>query len=167
MGKELTEQEQLDLDLKKLDYEERTQALESRKIADELARIQLGEKKKELATVQANKERGKKDAMEAIAARKRSQQYCNHHTGGDGIALMQGQGDLERPTSIGGMQFLDQSFMLFCQRCFKEWRSNLPQGDGASVGPWAEGVALWRRSINKQMMVVGGLIQKKVNQLVA
>ena len=46
MAKEpLTEQDHLHLDMQKLEYEERMQALESRKIGDELARIQLAEKR--------------------------------------------------------------------------------------------------------------------------
>lgn len=161
MAKEpLTEQEQLDLDIKKIEYEERKQTLESKKIQDELARIQLSEKKQELETKKNNKERGKEDARRAIEDRKKIQGICNHHTGGEGaFAIMQGQGDPERPTCMGAMQFLDQSFMVFCQRCFKEWRST------DEPVKWAEGANLWRRSINKQMMVIGGSVQSKVAQI--
>lgn len=158
--KELTELEQLDLDIKKLEYEERKQTLESKKITDELARIQLSEKKQELETKRNNKERGVADTEKAIADRKRIQQVCNHHTGGEGaLAITQGQGDIDRPTSMGAMQFLDQSFMVFCQRCFKEWRST------DEPAKWAEGANLWRRSINKQMMVIGGLVHTKAAQI--
>jgi hypothetical protein len=168
MAKEpLTEHEQMELDMKKLELEERQQALQSRKISDELAMITLTEKKQELETKKARSAKGADDAKKAIEDRRRIQGICNHHTGGEGaMAIAQGQGDPERPTSMGAMQFLDQSIMVFCQRCFKEWHSDVPSGDlSRGIGPWGEGVQLWRRSINKQMAVVGGLVQPKAAQL--
>ena len=153
--------------LRLIELEERKQALESRKLADELARMTLSEKRAELETKKNRALKGADDAQKAIADRRRIQSICNHHTGGEGaMAIAQGQGDPERPTSIGAMQFLDQSIMVFCQRCFREWRSDVPNGDQArGIGPWGEGVQLWRRSINKQMSVVGGLVQPKPSQM--
>lgn len=146
---------------KRLEFEERRQALESRKIQDELARILLDEKKRELETKKNNKERGIADAKKAIEDQKAIQGRCNHHTGGEGaIAILQGQGDLERPTSIGAQMFLDDRIRLTCSRCRAECFSDDPDRQ-----KWAFWVNLWRRSINKQMMVIGGLKQTKVAQV--
>lgn len=139
--------------LKQLEIEERKQALESKRIQDELFRIQLSEKKQELETKKNNKARGRADAERAIEDLKMMQERCNHHTGGEGaVAVMQGQGDLERPTCIGAQQFLDDVIRLRCMRCGAEARSN--DKDRVRWGQW---VGLWRRSVNKQIMVVGGL----------
>lgn len=164
MAKEpLTELEQLDADLKKLELEERRQALESRKIQDELARLQLGNLKAELETKTNNKKRGQADAKKAIEDRLAMQARCNHHTGGEGaIAILQGQGDVERPTCIGAQQFLDDRIRLTCGRCGAECYSDDPNRE-----KWAYWVNLWRRSINKQMMVIGGLKRTAVPQAIA
>jgi hypothetical protein len=161
MAKELTEQEQIELELKRLELEERQQSLESRKIQDELARLQLGNLKQELETKTNNKKRGAADAKAAIEDLKAMQARCNHHTGGEGaMAITQGQGDIERPSSIGAQQFLDDRIRLFCQRCRAECFSDDPDRQ-----KWAYWVNLWRRSINKQMMVVGGLKIMKQQQV--
>ena len=151
----------LEEQLKALDLEERHQALQSRKIQDELARMQLGQLKQELETKTNNKKRGAADAKRAIEDRNAMRARCNHHTGGEGaVAIMQGQGDVERPTCIGAQQFLDERIRLTCQRCGEEWFS-----DDKNRQRWMEGVNLWRRSINKQMMVIGGLKFTKQPQI--
>ncbi len=163
MAKELTELEQLDADLKKLELEERKQALESRKIQDELARLQLDNLKTELETKKGNKARGAADAKKAIEDRDAMRRRCNHHTGGEGaIAILQGQGDVERPTCIGAQQFLDDRIRLTCGRCGDECYSDDPNRE-----KWTYWVNLWRRSINKQMMVIGGLKMVKQAQIPA
>jgi hypothetical protein len=156
MAKELTELEALDL-------EERKQALESRKIQDELARLQLSGLKAELEMKTNNKRRGAADAKKAIEDRDAMRARCNHHTGGEGaIAISQGQGDLERPTCIGAQQMLDERIRLTCGRCGDECWSDTPDRQR-----WAVWVNLWRRSINKQMMVIGGLKIVKQPQIPA
>ena len=149
MAKELTE----------LELEE----LEAKKLQNELTRLQLSDLRAQLATKKGNKERGARDAARAIEDLKAMQARCNHHTGGEGaIAITQGQGDVERPTSIGAQQFLDERIRLFCQRCRAECFSDDP--DRQKWQYWAN---LWRRSINKQMMVVGGLKFSKQPQIPA
>lgn len=144
---------------KRLELEERKQALESKKLHDELARLELAEKRKEVESRKAQKERGQRDAGMAMQERRNVQAVCNHHTGGEGgIAVARGMGDVDRPTSMGAQQFLDGSFRVFCQRCFKEWHSSCPNGN-EQYGPWSEGARLWQKSVNKQIMVVGGLKQ--------
>jgi hypothetical protein len=146
MAKEQTELEALEL-------EERKQALESRKIQDELARLQLNGLRAELEMKNSNKKRGQADAKKAIEDRDAMRRRCNHHTGGEGaIAIAQGQGDPERPTCIGAQQFLDDRIRLTCGRCGDGCWS-----DDADRQKWAYWANLWRRSINKQMMVIGGL----------
>lgn len=153
----------LDEQLKLIELEERKQALESRKLNDELVRLQLADKRKEVETLKNNKERGRADAEKAIADLKEIQARCNHHTGGDGAyGLLQGQGDPERPTSIGAQVFLDDRIRLMCQRCRAVCWSDEP--DRAK---WSYWVNLWRRSVNKQMMVIGGPKQTKQPQIVA
>ena len=168
MAKELTK-EQMELEEKRLELEERKQALESKKVADELARIQLAEKKQELDTKLNAKRRGKEDAEQAIRERAHVQAICNHHTGGEGgIAIMNGQGDTDRPTCIGGIQFLDDSIELTCNRCFKKWNSAYPNGSAEkNYGPWQEGVNLWKKSVNKQIAIVGGPKKTRVTQIPA
>ena len=154
---ELSLEEQLEA----IELEERKQALESRKIHDELARLQLTDKKRELETIQNNKKRGKADAEKAMADLKAMQAQCNHHTGGEGgVAIMHGMGDIDRPTCIGAQKFLDQRIRLVCGRCRSECYSDDP--DRAKWNYW---VGLWRKSVNKQMMVVGGLVINKVAQV--
>lgn len=143
--------------LRLIELEERKQALESRKLGDELARIQLGKLKMEAESVRHNKETGQKNALEAIAARDEMRRRCNHRTGGQGAeAIAFGQGDEERPTCIGAQVFLDETIRLMCGRCGDECRSNDP--DRAK---WAKWVQLWKHSVNKQMMVIGGLKVRK------
>jgi len=152
MAKELT-------DLEALELEERKQALESRKIQDLLARIQLTQLQAELETKTNNKKRGQADAAAAIADLKAMQARCNHRTGGAGaIAIANGQGDVKRPTCIGGQIFLNDVMRLVCQRCRSEWWSNDP--DRAK---WAYAVELWKESINKEMMIIGGLKTQKIS----
>lgn len=147
--------------LKAIELEERKQALESRKLNDELVRLQLDDKRREVETKKNNKSRGMADAKKAIDDLKAVQARCNHHTGGDGaMAIVSGQGDVERPTCIGAQMFLDDRIRLVCGRCRKEWFSDM-----ADRQEWGRAVSLWRRSINKQMMVVGGLKFTKVAQV--
>lgn len=163
MAKDQTNPGEMSLDdqLKAIELEERKQLLESRKIQDELTLIQLTEKRRELETIKNNKARGKKDAELAIEELKRVQAQCNHHTGGDGgIAIMHGQGDIDRPTCIGAQKFLDQRIRLVCARCRTEWWSDDP--DRAR---WNVAVGLWRKSINKHPMVIGGPVISKVAQV--
>lgn len=164
MAKEQTNQPgemTIDEQLKLIELEERKQALESRKLQDELARITLTEKRQEVETKKNNKERGMRDALDAINAAKAVKERCNHHTGGEGgIAVKNGMGDLDRPTCIGAQKFLDDRIRLTCSRCSDEWWSDDP--DRAR---WARGVELWRKSVNKQMMVVGGLKFTRVAQV--
>ena len=151
----------VDEQLKALELEERKQALESKKIQDELARIQLTQARQELETKRSNKERGKIDAEKAIADLKSMQSRCNHHVGGEGpLAVTMGQGDLERPTCVSGIQFTNEQLMLRCNRCGKKWRNNIPNGDDFH-GPWVEGVQLFRKSQFKTIATVGGI---KVSQ---
>ena len=147
--------------LKQLEIEERKQLLESRKIQDELTMIQLTEKKRELETIKNNKARGKADAERAIAELKATQAQCNHHTGGEGgVAIMHGQGDIDRPTCIGAQRFLDQRIRLVCGRCRAECFSDDPDRQ-----KWAFWVGLWRKSVNKNMMVIGGPVITRVAQV--
>jgi hypothetical protein len=148
-------------ELEQLEIEERKQALESKKLNDELVRLQLAEKKSEVEMKRNNKERGKRDADEAIAKLREMQARCNHHLGGEGeLAIVYGQGDMERPTAISGIQFTDQNILLRCNRCGKKWSQAVPAGD-ETFGPWAEGIELFRKSQFKQIAVVGGLVVKK------
>jgi hypothetical protein len=159
MAKEPTDELQtLEAELKRLEIEERKQALESRKLQDELARLQLTGLKAELETKQNNKKRGAEDARKALEDRAAIQARCNHHCGGEGaMAILQGQGDEERPTTIGAQVFLDDRIRLRCNRCGTEWWS-----DDKDRARWAQGVNLWKHSFTKSMMVVGGLkIQKQ------
>jgi hypothetical protein len=161
MAKEQTDG--LDAELKRLEIEERTQALESRKIQDELARLQLGNLKQELETKRGNKERGAADAKKAIEDLHAMQARCNHHTGGKGaLAIVQGQGDENRPTCIGAQVFLDDRIRLVCGRCRAECWSDDPDRQR-----WALWVGLWKMSINSEMMVVGGLKQNRQPQITA
>ena len=164
MAKEPTNEiQEIELELKRLELEEKKILIESKKTQDELARMQLSTLKSELEMKRGNKERGHRDAMKAIADQKEVQARCNHHTGGDGsFAISQGQGDVERPTCIGAQQFLDDRIRLTCQRCRAECFSDDPDRQ-----KWAYWVNLWRRSVNKQMMIVGGLKQVKQQQIVA
>lgn len=156
-AKELSD---LELEKQKLELEERKQALESKKLHDELARIELAEKKAQLETKQNNKRRGIEDAKRENETRRQIQAQCNHHTGGDGaMAVKNGMGDMDRPTSIGAIQFLDGSMRLSCTRCQKVWLST----DDATY--WREGVQLWQKSVNKTVSVVGGLVQTKQSPL--
>lgn len=161
MAKELTEQEQIELDLKRLELEEKQQALESRKIQDELARLQLTGLKAELETKTNAKIRGAADAKKAIEDLQAVQARCNHHTGGKGaLAVTQGQGDEARPTCIGAQVFLDDRIRLVCGRCRAECWSTDPDRQ-----KWAKWVDLWKHSINQEMMVIGGLKQTRQPQL--
>lgn len=163
MAKEQTNPGEMSLEdqLKAIELEERKQALESRKLSDELVRLQLHDKRQEVDTRKNNKIRGAADAQKAIDDLRAVQSRCNHHTGGDGaMAIVSGQGDLERPTCIGAQMFLNDRIRLTCSRCRSEWFSDDP--DRAK---WAYAVGLWKRSINKQMMVVGGLKFTKVAQV--
>jgi len=156
MAKELTELEQLEI-------EERRQALESRKLQDELARMQLAGLRQEVETKTSNKERGAKDAKQAIEDRDALRARCNHHTGGHGAeAIAFGQGDEDRPTCIGAQVFLDDRIRLTCQRC-----GDVCWSDDADRQKWSRWVGLWKHSINKQMMVIGGLKVTKQPQLTA
>lgn len=159
MAKELTNEE---LE-KQLELEERREALEARKIQNELQAAQLEDLRQQKAMKKANKERGQADAKQAIEALKAVQARCNHHTGGQGaMAILNGQGDLKRPTCIGGQQFLDDRIRLFCTRCRAECFS-----DDKDQAKWAYWVGLWRESTNTVMMIVGGVKTTRVNQLSA
>jgi hypothetical protein len=152
----------VDEQLKVLELEERRQALESRKIQDELARLQLTGLKAELETKKGNKERGAADAKKAIDDLRAMQDRCNHRTGGKGaLAITQGQGDTNRPTCIGAQVFLDDRIRLVCGRCRAECWSNDPDRQ-----KWAYWVGLWKASINQEMMVVGGLKQARQPQMI-
>lgn len=154
--KQLGELEQLELEAKRLEIEERKQSLESKKIQDELNRIQLGDRRQELETKINNKAQGRASAEKANEDREAKQAICNHHVGGEGgLAVHNGQGDLDRPTCIGGIQFLDESIMLFCQRCGDTWRST------DAPARWAAGIRLFQKTQNKQapISVVGGVKQ--------
>ena len=156
-NEKLTELQQIELELKQIELEEKKQALESRKLQDELARIQLGQLRSEAETRKAQKERGRKSVEKAIADLKEMQGRCNHHLGGQGAsAIIYGQGDKKRETSISGIQFTDGSIMLRCNRCGKKWRDTIPNGDDF-YGTWIEGVALFQESKFQQIAVVGGL----------
>lgn len=171
---ELTELQKTELELKKVEIAERKAKLleqeadiEWKKTQAELGRIQLGEKRQELETRQRNKERGKAEQQKAEADIKAMQGTCNHHTGGEGgTDIRYGQGDMNRPACLGGIQFVDGTIRLRCLRCGKTWRSNMPNGsahlpggtyNGEFVGNWAEGIALWKNNQNKTMSVVGGI----------
>lgn len=163
MAKDQTNPGELSLDdqLKLIEVEERKQALESRKLSDELVRLQLDDKRKEVESRKNNKVRGAADAKKAIDDLHAVQARCNHHTGGDGaMAIVSGQGDVERPTCIGAQMFLNDRIRLSCGRCRSEWFSDDPDRQ-----KWAYAVGLWRRSINKQMMIIGGLKFTKVAQV--
>ncbi len=163
MAKDQTNPGEMSLDdqLKAIELEERKQLLESRKIQDELTMLQLTDKRRELETIKNNKKRGKEDAEKAMADLKSMQERCNHHTGGEGgVAIMHGMGDIDRPTCIGAQKFLDQRIRLVCGRCRSECWSDDPDRQ-----KWAFWVGLWRKSVNKQMMVVGGLVISKVAQV--
>lgn len=164
MAKEQTNQPgelSIEEQLKRLELEERTQALESRKIQDELARLQLTGLKQEAETKRNNKARGIEDAKKANEARLEMRRRCNHHTGGHGAeAVAFGQGDEERPTCIGAQIFLDERIRLTCQRCGDDCYSDDPDRQ-----KWAKWVGLWKHSINKQMMVIGGLKVAKQPQV--
>jgi hypothetical protein len=154
----------LDEQLKLLEIEERKQALESRKLQDELNRLQLGDLRAQVETKKINKERGAMDAKEAIEKLREQQGRCNHHVGGEGaLAVVYGQGDMDRPTAISGIQFTDSSMILRCNRCGKKWNSKLPKGD-EWFGPWMEGVELFKKSQFKQIAIVGGLQVKSQAQ---
>ena len=156
MAKELTELEQLEI-------EERRQALESRKLQDELARMQLAGLRQEVETKTSNKERGAKDAKQAIEDRDALRARCNHHTGGHGAeAIAFGQGDEDRPTCIGAQVFLDDRIRLTCQRC-----GDVCWSDDVDRQKWGRWIVLWKHSINKTMMVIGGLKVTKQPQLTA
>lgn len=149
MAKELTDEEQLKL----LEIEERKQALESRKLQDELARMQLNTIKQEVETKKNQKTRGMADAMKANEDRAAMRARCNHHTGGHGAeAIAFGQGDTKRPNCIGAQVFLDDRIRLMCGRCLDVCWSDDPDRQ-----KWAYWVGMWRNSINQQMMVIGGL----------
>lgn len=153
--------------MKALELEERKQALESRKLQDELARLQLSDLKAQVETKANNKKRGAADAKKAIEDRKAGRARCNHHLGGDGaLAVVYGQGDMERPTCISGIQFTDQSIRLACNRCGQPWHSNFPNGND-EYGPFAEGVALFRKSLFKMIAIVGGVVVTKQPQVAA
>jgi len=160
MPKELNND--LEEQLKELDVLERRQALESRKIQDELARLQLADLRAQHETKVNNKKRGMEDAEKAIKDRASIRAPCNHHTGGFGPeAIHFGQGDLQRPTCIGAQMFLDDRIRLTCQRCNDECFSDDPDRE-----KWAKWVELWKHSINQQMMVIGGLKMVKQQQVV-
>lgn len=147
--------------LKAIEVEERKQALESRKLNDELVRLQLEDKRREVETRRNNKMRGMADAQRAIDDLKAVQARCNHHTGGDGaMAIINGQGDLDRPTCIGAQKFLDDRIRLVCGRCRAECYS-----DDADRAKWNYWVGLWRKSVNRNMMVIGGIKVGKVAQV--
>jgi len=149
MARELTE----------LELEE----LEAKKLQNELARLELTKLRAEVETRTNNKKRGAEDARKAIEDRNAVRARCNHRPGGEaGMAIAQGQGDMERPTCIGGQQFLDERIRLVCGRCGDECFSDDPNRER-----WAFWVNLWKHSINKQMMIVGGLKFTKQPQLMA
>lgn len=165
MAKEHTNPGELSLEdqLKALELEERKQSLESKKIHDELARMQLSGLKQELETKTSNKKRGVEDAKKANEARESIRARCNHHTGGAGAeAIAFGQGDEDRPTCIGAQVMLDERIRLTCGRC-----NDVCWSDDPDRQRWQKWVGLWKHSINKQMMVVGGLKVQKQTQLVA
>jgi hypothetical protein len=143
--------EELQAEALALEIEERKQALESKKLQDELARIQLDEKKQELQTKKDQKVRGKADAEKAMRDRQAVQDICNHRQGGRGAdgAVRNGQGDTRQPPCVGGIQFLDDSYMVCCVRCHQEWRST----DAPEY--WMEGFKLFQES-GLRLGVVGG-----------
>lgn len=157
----------IDEQLKALDLEERKEALEARKLQNELNRLQLADLRAQNETKVNNKKRGAADAKKAMEDRKAEQARCNHHLGGEGaLAVVYGQGDEERPTCISGIQFTDKSIRLRCGRCGKPWCSKYPNGND-EFGPWAEGVALFRKSLFKMIAIVGGVVVEKQPQVAA
>ena len=151
----------LDRELKEIELEERKLALESKKVSDELARLELDEKKTQLDSKKNSKLKGQRNAAKVIAELQAMQAVCNHHCGGDGeIGIKMGQGDLNRPACLGGIQFLSGVIKLSCLRCGKTYWSDMPNGgnrNNKTIGTWAEGLALWRQNQNKVLSVVGGL----------
>jgi hypothetical protein len=127
--------------------------LEAVRLQNELARMQLADLKAQVETKTNNKKRGKADAERAMADRKEVQNRCNHHTGGKGAeAVHWGQGDEDRPFCIGAQVFLDDRIRLTCGRCLSECWSDDPDRER-----WRVWVGMWKKSINQEMMVVGGL----------
>jgi hypothetical protein len=156
---ELSVEEQLQA----IELEERKQALEGGKLQQELVRMQLGALKQEVETKKNQKVRGMADAKKANEDLAAMQARCNHHTGGQGAeAIAFGQGDEDRPTCIGAQVFLDERIRLVCGRC-----RSICWSDDPDRQKWANWVMLWRKSINKQMMVVGGLKITRQPQVIA
>jgi hypothetical protein len=111
-------------ELKALELEERKQALESKKIQDELARAQLDELRQKNDEAKRKKQIGAATVESANADRKRIQAMCNHHMGGQGAsAIVNGQGDLRRDPSVGTQVLPNGVVVIHCVRCHKEWRT--------------------------------------------
>ena len=150
-----------ELELKQIEIAERKQALQDRKDEAEIRSLDLVDKRAAHESKKNSKARGKRTQESAAASMAQTRAGCNHHVGGDGaVGIQTGQGDLNRPSCLGGIQFLDGTIRLRCLRCGQPWRSNMPNGgdyNGEQHGPWNEGVTLWRNNQNKTFSVVGGL----------
>lgn len=141
MTKELTELEQ--------------EELEAKRLQNALARLQLAELQAQVESKTNAKKRGAIDARKAIEDMQARKARCNHHVGGKGPeAVHFGQGDEDRPFCIGGQVMLDDRIRLVCGRCGDDCWSDSP--DKARWGMWSK---MWRKSINQELMIVGGLKQ--------
>lgn len=157
----------IDEQLKALELQERAEALEARKLQNELARLQLTDLRAQAETKANNKKRGVEDAKQAMESRKAEQSRCNHHLGGEGaLAVTYGQGDMERPTCISGIQFTDKSILLRCNRCGRKANSKFPNGN-EEYAPFPEMVDLFRKSLFKMIAIVGGVVIEKQPQVAA
>ena len=156
-----------ELELKQLEIAERKQALQDRKDEAEMRSLDLVKKRADFDSDQRRQSRTKKTQEANQADVQAAQSRCNHRCGGDGAtAIATGQGDPERKTCIGGIQFVSGSIKLFCERCPANWWSDLPNGgerNNRQCGTWNEGVTLWRQSHNKVFAVVGGLRVEKTS----